>query len=351
MKAIKAAHEVMQLPEPTNKMEVLKHLERIGRVCYKSEDKITDESCIKFLQNIRDRKHWAMLEHYIFTFSVPKEIYDDIMDVSRMTPENYDLVNKMPFIHPTYWAEASDEKYKYMISASATALNYLWECECYRGSEDAGLVVLCNWMLEEYPELMREPRTYPEGVIPGRMSNTDIHFVTHKELKTLPKGIRMVHDSMSVKFTVDRGVTHELVRHRPCSWAQESTRYCNYSSGKFGNEITVINPTFFPVVNGVEGTAYRAWQTAMEKAEGFYDMLIKLGSNPQQARTVLPQSTKADIVMTASMFEARHFFNMRADAAAHPQMREVAIPFLIDCIAENPDLFEDLSWRISSSGR
>lgn len=149
------------------------------------------------------------------------------------------------------------------------------------------------------------------------------------------------HASMTVRFVVDRGVSHELVRHRIASFAQESTRYCNYSKDKFGNELTFIRPCFWE-----EGTAkYNAWEDAMKLAESFYLQMLAYGATPQEARSVLPNSLKTEIVMTANMREFRHFFQLRAagiTGAPHPQMMEVAVPLWQQCVKAMPELFSDI---------
>ena len=347
MKSISSKYEMLDIPEPTERLEVLKHLERIGRVCYKSEDKITDESCIKFVQGIRDRKHWAMLEHYIFVFEVPIEIFQDIFSVERLDAENYNMIDKLAFIRGSYYYNIDDSGSSHpvgVVSASATALNYLWECIDYPDSYP-GIIHLCHFMMARFPELMKDP--YP---MENKSYQYDerIRFIDREELEHMPRDIRMLHDSMSIKFTVDRGVTHELVRHRPCSWAQESTRYCNYSGGKFGEEITVIEPNFFKqTMEGYDTINKRIWRRACKFAETEYLNLIKFGAKPQEARSILPNSLKAEIVMTARMIEMRHFFKMRADKAAHPQMQEVARPLLQECIDNDPMIFKDLSWLLN----
>ena len=146
------------------------------------------------------------------------------------------------------------------------------------------------------------------------------------------------HSSLSVKFTVDRGVSHELVRHRIASFAQESTRYCNYSKDKFGNEITVIKPLFFE-----EGPdKYIDWKSAMSLAEQHYFELLSKGASPQEARSVLPNSTKTEITITANYREWRNFFKLRTAKAAHPQMREVTIPLLAELKSKLPVIFDDI---------
>ena len=152
------------------------------------------------------------------------------------------------------------------------------------------------------------------------------------------------HSSLSVKFVVDRGVSHELVRHRIASFAQESTRYCNYSKDKFGNEITVILPCFFDTGMGIlsNSLVYQEWKLACECAEERYFNLLKMGVTPQQARTVLPNSLKTEITITANYREWRNFFKLRTAEASHPQMREVAIPLLKELKTLIPIIFDDI---------
>lgn len=152
------------------------------------------------------------------------------------------------------------------------------------------------------------------------------------------------HSSLSVKFVVDRGVSHELVRHRIASFAQESTRYCNYSKDKFGNEITVILPCFFDTGMGIlsNSLVYQEWKSSCEWAEEHYFNLLKMGATPQQARTVLPNSLKTEIIITANYREWRNFFKLRTAEAAHPQMREITIPLLKELKSLIPIIFDDI---------
>ena len=176
------------------------------------------------------------------------------------------------------------------------------------------------------------------------------------------------HASMTVKFVVDRGVSHELVRHRIASFAQESTRYCNYSKDKFGNEITVIEPVFFkdiapdrkkyllhqfqytgndPLLPNLteHERAYAGWVYGCTTSETAYFGMLDDGCSPQEARSVLPNSLKTEVIMTANMREWRHFFKLRAAGVTgkpHPQMLEVAIPLLNQCKTVFPELFGDI---------
>ena len=159
------------------------------------------------------------------------------------------------------------------------------------------------------------------------------------------------HSSLSMKFVVDRGVSHELVRHRIASFAQESTRYVNYSLEKFGNEINVID-----IRNGIDldnkmknmnaetiEFIIREWLLAMEDAEKHYMKMIELGATPQIARSVLPNSTKTEITITANYREWRNFFKLRVPNTAHPQMREVTIPLLKELKTRLPIIFDDIN--------
>ena len=146
------------------------------------------------------------------------------------------------------------------------------------------------------------------------------------------------HFNITVKFICDRGVSHELVRHRLASYCQESTRYCNYSKDGFGREITVIRPVFL-----AEGTpGWDIWRDACRCAEDAYFDMLTFGCSPQEARSVLPNSLKTEVVMTANLREWRHFFKLRTAPAAHPQMREVAIPLLRRMQELVPVVFDDL---------
>ena len=145
------------------------------------------------------------------------------------------------------------------------------------------------------------------------------------------------HASFGVRFIVDRGVSHEIVRHRLAAYCQESTRYCNYASGKHGNEITVIRPCF-----KMTPDAYQTWESACLMAEKYYFRMLDDGCSPQEARSVLPNSLKTEVVMTADVREWRHFLKLRCSPAAHPQMREAALMLLEMCHENIPVLFDDI---------
>ena len=148
------------------------------------------------------------------------------------------------------------------------------------------------------------------------------------------------HEKVTVRVVCDRGVTHEIVRHRLASYSQESTRYCNYSNAKFGSELTFILPVFWEDEGRKEELGL--WKQAMENAEKSYFALLKAGAEPQEARSVLPNSLKTEIVMTMNMREWRHFFRLRTSEASHPQMRQIAQAMLYEFKEKIPVLFDDI---------
>ena len=181
----------------------------------------------------------------------------------------------------------------------------------------------------------------------GRVCYKSEYNIT-EDLESAKKFVKMLigrgheamieHSSLSVKFTVDRGVSHELVRHRIASFAQESTRYCNYSKDKFDNGITFIKPFFF----GEDTQNYKEWVHAMGMAQKSYLQMLKDGATPQEARSVLPNSTKTEITITANYREWRNFFKLRTAKAAHPQMTQVTRPLLKELKTRLPIIFDDI---------
>lgn len=184
--------------------------------------------------------------------------------------------------------------------------------------------------------------------IAGRTCYKSNDKITEESAKKFVAGLikrgheaMLEHSILSIKFICDRGISHELVRHRLASFAQESTRYCNYSKDKFGNEITVIKPFFFE-----KGSAnYNAWYESCQVAENAYFKMLNNGATPQEARSVLPNSLKTEIIVTMNYREWRHFFKLRAarlTGPAHPQMEEITIPLLNEIKKLIPVVFDDI---------
>lgn len=292
MKIINAQASVLVENDP------IKKIEKCGRVCYKSEDKITENSAEKFVANIIKRGHEAVLEHASFIFQVSYNVYEDLIEKVMFVENRYPVKIYLRFTD-------SDG---YIVSGNVRA----WR-DFFRFG---GVPPYMNDFVEDNPILFPEFKNdSPFSLKGGKRSIRQIS--SNKLVSTYQ---RLVHEDVSVKFICDRGVTHEIVRHRPASFCQESTRYCNYSNGKFGGEITVIKPCFFKE----NSTRYLNWFAACESAETAYNAILEDGGTPQEARDVLPNSLKTELIMTAPLMEWCHFFNLRMSSAAHPQMREVA---------------------------
>ncbi len=150
------------------------------------------------------------------------------------------------------------------------------------------------------------------------------------------------HEKITVRIICDRGVSHEIVRHRIASYSQESTRYCNYCNDRFGNELTFIEPCFFSSDSQEDIKNKQIWLDTMDMIEKNYNMLIENGAKPEEARAILPNSLKTEIVVTMNLRAWRHFFKLRADKSAHPQIREIANMILDEFKEKLPTIFGDI---------
>lgn len=363
MKFMKPSYEVFDLPDADSGNKLLMHLEKIGRICYKSEDRITSTSASNFLKNIKERKHWAMLEHYIFTFSVTKDIYCDITDGSLLDryPYDYELNHHMKYIYATYWPEATKSDMKYLVSASATTLNYLWESKAFQHDNTHGIVKLCDFLTIAYPEIMKNAWNNEVYAWPG------IRLLSRAEIESLPPELRMIHDFMSVKFITSRASSHDIVRHRPSSWAMESTRYVNYSR-RFGVqyiipawfsetdrqhllnekdvELLVQNPEWMEAITFLDNhdDVLKFVRDCHHAEIAYLDFIEHNNYIPEQAMHILPHALKTELVMTARLMEWRHFFKMRADSHARAEIREFVIPLFREQINQKPEIFADMRW-------
>jgi thymidylate synthase (FAD) len=166
--------------------------------------------------------------------------------------------------------------------------------------------------------------------------NSSIEFAS-KMLKSGHESV-IEHSRITIRIICDRGVSHEIVRHRIASYSQESTRYCNYYKERFGKELTLIKPFFW----NKDQEKYNIWLQTMQQIEDNYNLLIETGAKPEEARSILPNSLKTEIVVTMNLREWRHFFKLRTAQKAHPQMREIAIPILEELKKNIPVIFDDI---------
>lgn len=345
MKIIEAGFERITEVNP------IKKIERIARVCYKSEDNITEESAVTMVKMLLKRNHLAMLEHSTLVFEVSEIVYYDVMELLGdymhfiMIKSERNRIEELCTIPKLRYTECNlGNDTRYIVSGNLRAWFEFFEwIEKYSLQGWKGSVYCLHGMVynetiglisfRERPRFNETDKCVMNGKHKAALI-TDCTILTAQE--------RMVHETMSLLFTVDRGITHEIIRMRECSFAQESTRYCNYSKGKFGTEITVIKPYFW----SEDSLEYKSWLRSCQLAENEYIYLTKeLGVSPQLARDILPTSIKADIVVTTNLLEWKHIFNLRAcDATgpAHPQMKEVMIPALLSVKDEYSFAFGDL---------
>ena len=305
-------------------------IEKVGRTCYKSEDKITDESAAKFVASLVKSGHHAMIE---FGY-----IYMKITDIDFL---EFFQVTSPHFIHMA--GNYAVGNFRAFLDWYKEWLDGAWmiDMDYYDGFMD---LIWC--LAQKYPEVYKDlydklhEKFEPDEIDTDSMTADDVKYpfvlFTKEELiadfKACGNFDNYLFDIIPhiVMFRTDRGISHELVRHRPCSFAQESTRYCNYSKDKFGNEITVIAPLF------EEGSIkYEVWEEDMKHAEKSYFRLLEMGATPQEARGVLPTELKTDIWVGAFEDEWQHIINLRdhgTTGSPHPKIRElmgIAYPQLV----------------------
>lgn len=281
MKLIKPSFEIIN--QQSGLEGVYRQIELAGRTCYKSEDKITEDSAKEFVDRMIKSGHGAMLEHgTVYLFCPTEEYVDSSGDVQYYNPlEKYQDNN--------YSALADIDEGMYVTTNLRVLVENGWLYD---------LKYLC------------EPTEYHERRI-------------------------------TVKFICDRGVSHEFVRHRVFSFAQESTRYCNYSKDKFGNELTFILPCwcnhqedgdYGDIFNhtrknvGNKDGVFSEFTDGLYQAEHKYLKLLEQGWKAQEARAILPNALKTELVMTGFVIDWEHFFELRDAGSAHPQARELAQP-------------------------
>lgn len=286
MKLIKPSFEIWN--QPAGLEGVYKQIEKVGRVCYKSEDKITEDSAKPFVDRMIKSGHGAMLEHGTVYLAVPMET------ILPMEANGWGKYTNNPYSKGFKVCEVDGQK----RVAVTTNLRVLVE----------------NGWLDDL-QYICEPTEYHERRV-------------------------------TVHFVCDRGVSHEFVRHRVMSFAQESTRYCNYSKDKFGNELAFIIPCWIEEkqenisleIRDICGNNYAelCFKENLARAERAYFTLIKEGWKPQEARAILPNSLKTELVVTGFTSDWNHFFDLRArgtTGAPHPQAKELAEPLMKEFIA------------------
>jgi len=303
MRIVDASYEIIE-PE-LQKLSIYERLEKTGRICYKSEDKITKDSAIPFCKRMIKNNHMSTMEMARLHFFVG--------DRNKFFTDSFQAYN------PYLQCSTFDKDEGVYISGSVRGFY-----ESLERYENDGLffhpyiVAVSRVLNKTLPELFQKE-------IPSHRIQAGIGCIPDLGFRIDdPAMVPYAHRYIAVKFIVSRAVSHELVRHRPVTFLQESQRYCAYNLDKFSNEVTFINPKpFFSASTCSED--YVTWKQSCEYAESMYFRLLK-NNSPQAARTVLPNSCKTEIIVYTNTNEWKWIFGLRTSSAAEPSMREVMIP-------------------------
>ncbi len=313
MRVIEPSFEV--LDEYFKQGRILEQIERCGRVCYKSEDKISKESAVPFIRGIIKRGHESVIEMANLVLEVrasENRLYEDF------------------FIHIPRFCQASKvEQGRFIISGNPRSFRDL-----ARRFPKAPVICTIKKALEtRFPVLFEDIKTED-----CHTNEVEVRLLSAQEVDGFDLPLLVKHRCLLAHITVNRAVTHELVRHRVASYLQESQRYCRYGEKKFGGQVTFIRPCFFE-----EGSKeYQLWERAMKDTEAAYLELLKTTS-PQAARTVLPNSCKTEIMVHATLEEWQHIFRLRASKAADPSMRQIMLMMLPEFVKRFPSVFESIA--------
>ncbi len=287
-------------------------IEFCGRVCYKSEDRINRESAIPFVRKMAEHGHNSVLEMGVATFIV--------------TSRSSKAIDAFFFLQPKFLQIDRLQDNALLITGSVRAFT---EMALTHGANAVIMGIVLS-LQQRHPYFFE---THSFASCP-ETADVEIKKIPLAAVEQLSASQLVKHRYLAVQFIVNRAVTHELVRHRPCTFLQESQRYCRYSADKFGNEVTFIKPVFFD-----EGSEeFIIWKQSMEAMEQQYFRLLQT-STPQAARTVLPNSCKTEIIVSANLLEWQHILTLRTSAAAEPSMREVMIPLQQMLQARYPVVF------------
>ncbi len=300
-----------EIQDALDQASLVVRLEACGRICYKSEEKISVDSAMPFVKKIAEHGHNSVMEMAVVTLRLhctPTQIADFL----QCQP-------KYLSIDPVDGG--------LLVTGSIRAFR-----ELYSTFPETELVcAMVDFLGTRHPYLFEKVW---KPVAKSGDSTIEVTKIPLEQVEQLAPNLLLRHRYLGVKFIVNRAVTHEIVRHRPCSFLQESQRYCRYSQDKFGNQVTFIRPLFF----APDSNEYKLWHQAMEMTEALYLKLLET-STPQAARTVLPNSCKTEIIVYCNLAEWRHIFRLRTSPAAEPSMREVMIPLETEFKRRYPYLF------------
>ena len=331
MRLIKPSTESIKL-DLNSPNSILKHIETVGRNCYKSEEKITDDSYIAFVKMLIRKGHYAMLEHNLIPIKIEGLWAQDCFYVLQKL--NAQLDEETLETYDTRFINFTDDKNGFIISANLRVYRDLLRFY----NKDFFVESIIASLINEGYGIMFEDLNL-DFLEEEKVNNIKLTII--KDTSNFSSIEKLYHEFRSVRFICDRGVSHEIVRHRVAAFAQESTRYCNYGKD---SHIVFIIPNWFKeenIISSLEGeyctdpicpciAEEEVWFRSMCDAEANYNKLVGTIEDPiwiaGRARSVLPNSLKTDIIVTMNLRGWKHFFNMRLPVTAHEQMRELTIP-------------------------
>lgn len=321
MKIVPASFEVL---DHLDQQPLAARIEHCGRICYKSEDRITPESAMPFVDNVVRRGHNSVLETGTVTLEVFCQ-YRHYIGLLKTLPKYLNISKLRIGDQPT----RKRKQTRLLITGSVRAFREMLLFHPYCALVRA----MCSLLNERHPYFFQD-NLAGKGLL-ASMPGITVRKVSLEVIdKRLPARLLSKHRHIAVKFIVNRAVSHEICRHRAMAILMESQRYCNYSADKFGNEVTFIKPLFF----ADESEEYAVWKRAMFSEERRYFKLLE-SSTPQAARTVLPNSCKTELIVYANLEQWRHIFKQRCSKAAEPSMREVMIPLRGEFTKRWPEVF------------
>ena len=329
MRLIKQSFEVLD----RRGLNPQQKIEAAGRLAYKSEDKITQTSSGTFVDKIYTAGHYPVLEFANLHVMVESVDVDDTFVSAEMNKLINPLIDSK-FI--TFQTLGAEKGIKFLLSGTVRA--FLEFEGSYYGKDN----LILNGLYKFLSDLPSFPFEFDDE---DKEQSTAFSFslVKPSAVMQLPEDIYERHIMCAVKFITNRAVSHELVRHRPCSWIQESQRYCRYDQEKFGSEVTFIIPDAFwkECLNiNDPNEPLNIWASMCKKAERAYLKLLTT-SSPQAARTILPNSCKTEVICYATIEQWKHIFRLRCASTAEPSMQQLMIPLANEFFSkENMELWE-----------
>lgn len=323
-----------------------KKVEKIGRICYKSEDKITEDSWKTFVGNLIKRQHFAMLEHARLFFLIHINNEHGCADVTGIHLMNY--LSKLPYVYTDFSEYSHCTEVGVNVSLSHI-YNDRWRTYPY--IQTMTILDAFRIVIEEYFQFDFDDKNFSKNRVLDNLKELydlelgDIEFRMHWGSSDTPTWSYPDCQYVTVKFNCDRGVSHELVRHR-CAVAQSSTRYVNYSKDKFGNgDIAFVYPHEY---DSWDNDVKLLFKRNLKECEDTYNYMIGENMSPQQARAILPNALATEVVLTMNLAQWKHFIDLRykgTTGAPHPDMKDVALIAYHDTLHSYLEKISDIYFK------